>query len=60
MKLVTRFEAAALPTKELRGLYRQAFNAQALALPGSQNHQDALASMHNIEAELALRPPCGP
>ena len=60
MKLVTRFEAAALPTNELRGLYRTAFNAQALTLRGSQDHRNALASLRNIEAELALRPPSGP
>ncbi len=57
MKLVSRFEAATLGTAELYGLRRQAFIAFAAAARGSQAQRDALASMRNVEAELATRTP---
>ena len=57
MKLVTRFEAASRSTAELHGLLREAFNAFAAAARGSQERHNALQSMHNIEAELAVRAP---
>ena len=57
MKLVTRFEAASLSTAQLHGLFREAFNAFAVAPRGSQERRDALASLENIEAELASRMP---
>lgn len=58
MKLVTRFEAASRSTEQLQGLYREAFNAFSVAPRGSQERQDALVSLENIEAELASRMPC--
>lgn len=57
MKLVTRFEAASHSTAELHGLLREAFNALAAAPRGSLERRNALASMRNIEAELATRGP---
>jgi len=57
MKLVTRFEAASLSTAQLHGVFREAFNAFSVAPRGSQERQDALASLENIEAELASRMP---
>ena len=57
MKLVTRFEAASCRTEQLHGLFREAFNAFSVAARGSQERQDALASLENIEAELAARMP---
>lgn len=57
MRLVTRFEAATLATAELYGLRKEAFIAFAAAPRGSQEQRNALASMKNIEAELAIRPP---
>ncbi len=57
MKLVTRFEAASRSTADLHGLLAKAFNAFANAPRGSDQRRDALASMHNIEAELASRKP---
>jgi hypothetical protein len=57
MKLVSRFEAASRSTAELHGLLAKAFNAFAAAPRGSQQRQDALLSMRNIEDELAVRTP---
>ena len=55
MKLVSRFEAASRSTPELHGLLTEVFNAFAAAPRGSQQRQDALLSMRNIEGELAAR-----
>lgn len=57
MKLVTRFEAASYRTAQLHGLLREAFNAFSVAPRGSQERQDTLASIENVEAELASRMP---
>ena len=57
MKLVSRFEAASRSTAELHGLLAAAFNAFAVAPRGSQERSTALASMRNIEDELATRAP---
>lgn len=57
MKLITRFDAAKRSTAELHGLYRDAFNALAAAPRGSEDRRNALASLQNIETELASRMP---
>ncbi|CUJ30099.1 hypothetical protein [Cognatishimia activa] len=57
MKLISRFEAASRSTAELHGLLTEAFNTFAVAPRGSQQRQDALQSMRNIEDELAVRTP---
>jgi len=57
MKLVTRFGAASRSTEQLHGLFREAFNAFSVAPRGSQERQDALQSMRNIEDEIATRAP---
>lgn len=57
MELVSRFEAASRSTAELHGLLTKAFNAFAAAPRGSNQRRDALASMRNIEDELAARAP---
>ena len=57
MKLVTRFEAASRSTAELHGLLAEAFNACASVPRSSQERRDALATMRNIEDELACRRP---
>ena len=57
MKLITRFEAAALSTSDLRALYRAVFNALARSNPGSAKRRNCLASLETIAAELALRDP---
>ncbi len=56
MKLVTRFELAAKNESELHGYLRQAFNALVKSNPGSYQRQNALASIENIQNELASRP----
>lgn len=59
MKLLTIFELAAKPERELRALYREAFNAAARADRTSQEHRNALASLANIRRVMnarALRP----
>ncbi len=57
MKLITRFEAASRSNAELHALYREVFNAFATAPRGSQERSNALASLQNIKAELAVRLP---
>ncbi len=57
MLLVSRFEAASRSTPELHGLLTKAFNAFANAPRCSQERRNALASMRNIEDELATRAP---
>ena len=57
MKLISRFEAASRSTAELHGLLAEAFNAFAAAPRGSQERRDALATLQNIEDELASRTP---
>lgn len=57
MKLITRHEAARLSLEELQGLFREAFNAVALAPRGSEERRNALASLQVIEHELACRCP---
>ena len=57
MKLITRFEAASRSTEQLHSLFREAFNAFSVAPRGSQERQDALATLENIEAELETRMP---
>lgn len=56
MKLITRFELAARSTSELRGLLRQTFNALANSAPQSADRRAALATLENIQTELAARP----
>ncbi|MEW8586856.1 MAG: hypothetical protein AB2531_13925 [Candidatus Thiodiazotropha sp.] len=58
MKLVTRFELAAKNENELRGLLREAFNALAASKPESHQRRNALASIENIQNELASRALC--
>ena len=57
MKLVTRFELASKSTGELRGLYRDIFNALVGNDETSHERRNALASLENIRAELASRAP---
>ncbi|GAB1256229.1 hypothetical protein NBRC116494_07310 [Aurantivibrio plasticivorans] len=58
MKLITRFELAAKNTNELYGLHRKAFNELARSKPDSHQRRNALASIENIQNELASRAPC--
>jgi hypothetical protein len=57
MKLVTQFKAATLSTVQLYGLRKEAFLAFTAAPRDSQDQRNALASMRNIENELAYRGP---
>ena len=56
MKLTTRFELASRSTSELRALYRDIFNALS-GCEQPQERRNAIASLHNIRAELADRAP---
>ncbi|MES9971854.1 MAG: hypothetical protein ABW092_17600 [Candidatus Thiodiazotropha sp.] len=58
MKLVTRFELAAKPENELHALLREAFNALPASEPETHQRRNALASIENIQNELASRAPC--
>lgn len=55
MKLVTRFEAASRSTAELHDLLREAFNTVASTPLGSPEHDNALASIETIRAEIVCR-----
>jgi hypothetical protein len=55
MKLVTAFELAAKNENELQGLLKQAFNALIQSEPDSHQRRNALASIENIQKELASR-----
>ena len=57
MKLLTRFELACRSESELRGLYREIFNALVVSTVGSAERRSALASLENIIAELNARVP---
>ena len=58
MKLVTRFELAAKNENELHALLRNAFNALAGSDADTYQRRNALASIENIQNELASRAPC--
>ncbi|MAM70158.1 MAG: hypothetical protein CMP91_03305 [Gammaproteobacteria bacterium] len=58
MRLITRFELAAKNTNELYGLHRKVFNELAKSKPQTLERVNALASLENIENELASRAPC--
>tara|TARA_R110002095_G_scaffold150072_5_gene129658 strand:- start:355 stop:534 length:180 start_codon:yes stop_codon:yes gene_type:complete len=58
MKLITRFELAAKSKSELYGLHRKVFNELAKSKPRTLERVNALASLENIENELASRAPC--
>lgn len=58
MKLITRFELAAKSKSELYGLHRKVFNKLAKSEPQSLERVNSLASLENIENELASRAPC--
>lgn len=57
MKLVTRFELATRSTRELHALIRVLFNELAKSAPDSAERRNALASLENVQAELACRGP---
>ena len=57
MKLVTAFELAAKNENELQGLLKEAFNALIQSMPDSYQRRNALASIENIQKELASRLP---
>jgi hypothetical protein len=56
MKLLTRFELASKSTDELHALHRNALKAFNAAARGTQERRDALATIANLEAEIAARP----
>lgn len=55
MKLITRYELVNRPTSELHGLLRQTFNTLVRSAPESPERRNALASIENIQSELAVR-----
>jgi hypothetical protein len=55
MKLITRFELAAIPTKELHALYSSIFNEHSGFAKESHERMNALASLENIRRELSTR-----
>ncbi len=57
MKRVSRFGAAASSTAELHGLLKEGLNAFAAAPRSSQERREALATIRNINDELATRAP---
>lgn len=57
MKLVSRFEAAALGTDKLHGLLKLAFDAAASPSRCPRQRRDALLTIQNVKSELAMRAP---
>ena len=55
MRLITRFELATRSSNELRQLLSKIFNALARTGAGTPARRNALASLENIQAELAHR-----
>lgn len=57
MKLITRFELAALRTGTLVALRRAVFNDLARTLPNTPERRIAIASLETIDAEIRARAP---
>lgn len=55
MKLITRFELAAKNTQELHALFRKVSDELAASTAHSIARRNALASLENIQHELAER-----
>jgi hypothetical protein len=55
MKLITRFELASKSTRELHVLYREVFNALVRSERETAERRNCLASLENIQNELASR-----
>ena len=55
MKLVTRFELASRNMSELCALRRETFNALARTARGTAERRTGLATLENIEREIAER-----
>ena len=55
MKLLTIFELAAKPERELRALYRAAFNAVARSDRTGEEQRNASASLANIRRVMNAR-----
>lgn len=53
MKLITRFELAAKNENELHGILRMVFTELAKSDPGTHQRRNALASIENIQNEIA-------
>jgi len=58
MKLITRFELASKSTSELHVLYREVFNALVCSERETAERRNCLASLENIQNELASRAVC--
>ena len=58
MKLVTRIELAAKNENEVHACLREAFNELARSGPDTHQRRNALASIENIQNELASRSLC--
>lgn len=55
MRLVTKFEIAAKSTYQLHGLHKEVFIELIKSNTNTLQRTNALASLQNIENELALR-----
>lgn len=58
MKLITRFELAEKDENEQLALLREAFNDLARSEPDTHQRRAALATLENIQNELASRAFC--
>ena len=58
MKLITRFELVAKTESGLFGLLHHSFNHLAMSDPDTTDRCNALASIENIQREIASRAPC--
>ena len=52
MRLITRFELAAMSEPELHGMIREMFNELVKSNPNSHERRNALANIENIQRAL--------
>ncbi|MGH1375802.1 MAG: hypothetical protein ACRBCK_05575 [Alphaproteobacteria bacterium] len=55
MKVITRYELEAMTNADLYGLLRESLNTLAKSNPNCHQRTNALASIENIQRELAER-----
>jgi hypothetical protein len=58
MRLITRFELATKNENELHALLRNVFNELTRSEADTHQRRNALASIENIQREIASRAPC--
>ncbi len=58
MRLITRFEMAAMNKNDLHALLKNAFSELVRSDFDTHQRRNALASVENIQSEICSRAPC--